>query len=348
MRLRAVLGLTLLVTLLAAAAPVAGATVAPLAAPSAAAPQSIGAGSCIGDDACLGATGDIGEGSCIGDEACKNATGNIGDGSCNYGGDTFAACEGSSADIGDNSCNILGACRTASGTIGNDSCNGNGACSGSSATIGDGSCNTGTACPGAAGSIGGGSCNEFASCLGAAATIGNNACNGFEACVYHPAAVVASDTCNSDYGCSRQPDALIRLAGKARKGSDIYNLNGAGQSVNVGPRKFRDGAARWFYVYAFNDGYRPDTLRLLGEDPGSDAGYEVRYFRPSGADITAAVEAGTFTTPDLAAGDRYAIRVKVTVTSGAAHGSRVRRLITVTSEANASKQDAVGITVRRR
>jgi hypothetical protein len=346
-RLRAVWGLLLAVTLIGVAVPVAGATSTPPRGQSVAGAQTIGAGSCIGTNACTGATGNIGAGSCIGEDACRNSTGDIGDNSCNYSGDTFAACEDSSADIGDGSCNVLGACRNATTTIGDGSCNGNGACNGITATVGDGSCNTGTACPSSSGPVANGSCNEFASCVGSAATVGNNACNGTHSCEAHPAGTIADNTCNAAYECSRQPDALIRLAGGALRGNDVYNTDGAGQSAYFGPRKLADGAVRWFYVYAFNDGFASDAFEFSSAGTGSDPGYDVRYLRPSGADITAAVEAGTFVTPDVAPGDRYGIKVKVTITSGAAHGSAVHRLITLTSE-DGGQQDAVGLTLTRK
>ena len=69
-------------------------------------------------------------------------------------------------------------------------------------------------------------------------------------------------------------------------------------------------------------------------------GYAVKYFRGT-TDITAAVVAGTYETPLLAPTATYLVTAKVTVKSTAAVGSKVTRLVTLTSVGNSAKKDAV-------
>jgi hypothetical protein len=66
----------------------------------------------------------------------------------------------------------------------------------------------------------------------------------------------------------------------------------------------------------------------------------IKYFRGT-TDITAAVVAGTYSTPVLASGAALLITAKVKVTSTAAAGSSVTRLVTITSAADGTKRDAV-------
>ena len=65
------------------------------------------------------------------------------------------------------------------------------------------------------------------------------------------------------------------------------------------------------------------------------------------SDITAAVVAGTYKTPSLAPGATYVITAKITMKSTAAAGSKVTRLVTITSVAAATKKDAVKFTGKR-
>jgi hypothetical protein len=50
--------------------------------PAAAWAQTVGQGSCVGEDACTGNTGAVGNAACIGDFACEGNTGTVGHGSC--------------------------------------------------------------------------------------------------------------------------------------------------------------------------------------------------------------------------------------------------------------------------
>ncbi len=64
--------------------------------------------------------------------------------------------------------------------------------------------------------------------------------------------------------------------------------------------------------------------------------------------VTAAVLAGTFTTPTLAPGQTYAIRVRIEISAGAAHGSSVMRTFTQRSVVDNSKIDVVAVSLGRR
>jgi hypothetical protein len=142
-----------------------------------------------------------------------------------------------------------------------------------------------------------------------------------------------------------QPDARIKRSGGKVQGNDIYNTTGAGQSVYLTPRA---GTVRRIYVTIQNDGPDADafSLEVTGNVP---AGYNIRYFRGrSNQELTSAVNAGTLTTPTLAPGQMYRIRVVVRTTSAAAKGSLARRLFTFTSEANSTASDAALLWVKRR
>jgi hypothetical protein len=164
------------------------------------------------------------------------------------------------------------------------------------------------------------------------------------------------DCQNNDYAPVEcvQPDGMIRRAGGPRYGANIYNLDATGQTADGGPRAYRQGAVRWFYVYFQNDGQIADSFTVMGCEQDmnlraiDNPGYTVTFYRPSGVDITEAVEAGTFTTPILGPGAHYAIRARVQIGPGAAHGSEVYRFFTITSVANGAKQDAVKFEVARR
>jgi len=146
---------------------------------------TVGADSCVGDNACQGASGTIGEccsgplcrgiGSCIGELACqlfgynlaidpanaKVAGSKIGKSSCI--GD--ASCAASYGTIGDESCTVgsLGiddppSCAGGEGgTIGDRSCTAHGSCQFNTGNVKDGSCTAGKSCLTNSGDIGDGS-----------------------------------------------------------------------------------------------------------------------------------------------------------------------------------------------
>ena len=157
------------------------------------------------------------------------------------------------------------------------------------------------------------------------------------------------------------PDAQVRRAGGAQVGDNIYNTDGAGQTVGgQQARRYRIGAVRWFYVYVYNDGTSgddftfgatetetlPNTARPTGSVPDP---FHVQYFTPDGTDVTSSVDHGFFDSPILLPGEHYGIKVKVTVTPDAIHGSELDVLVNVrVNDTVINTQDAVRIRMRRK
>ena len=64
-------------------------------------------------------------------------------------------------------------------------------------------------------------------------------------------------------------------------------------------------------------------------------------------DITAKVTAGTYRTASLAKGAAALITAKVTINKTAAPGSKVTRLVTITSVGSSTEKDAVKFIAKR-
>jgi hypothetical protein len=145
-------------------------------------------------------------------------------------------------------------------------------------------------------------------------------------------------------GPTRQPDGRIRLGTTgAFVGNNIYNTTGLSQNVIGAAKK---GKTITFTISIQNDGHGADSFRLLASGPAS-ALYTISYFHGT-TNITAAVVAGTFTTPSLKAGKAYLITVKVKVKATATVGSSVTRLVTISSVGDGTKQDAVSFIGKRK
>ena len=314
------------------------------------------ASSCVGTLACEGVTGSIGENSCNGQQACQGLVGDVGANSCNG----TQACQG----LGNDDASVVVSVAAVTPTVGSGSCNGTQACQGAFSTPLD----VFTFVAAAEKSIGNYSCNGTLACQGVfsapivipfvaadelpAESIGNYSCNGSAACQSLMASVGdCQNNASVPAACAvRKPDGHIRRSGGARHGQNVYNLDAVGQMSIEAPRRYRVGAVRWYYVYVQNDGDAADSFTVGAADntPGGSAGYSVRYFRPAGAEITAAVESGTFTTPELGPGRTFAIRARVQVLAGAVRGSQVQRLFTITSVGDSAVKDAVGFLMGRR
>lgn len=142
---------------------------------------------------------------------------------------------------------------------------------------------------------------------------------------------------------TRQPDGRIRLGTTgALVGDNIYNSTGLNQS-QIGSAK--RGKTITFTISAQNDGSAADHFTVLASGTASSA-YTVTYFHGT-TNITAAVVAGTYTTPSVKKTKAYVITVKVKVKSSATVGSSVSRLVTFTSVGDGTKQDVVGFTGKR-
>jgi len=284
--------------------------------------QTIGVNSCIGQDACTGATGNIGSNSCNGNLACFKAQGDIANYSCNGWSDCYKTWR----RIRHDSCNGGFSCYYAQGAIGAESCQG------------WYSCNT------TRGRIGNDSCNGARACWRAKLMVGDASCNGLEACM--KAVIEVGDCANNLPGylplvCGYLPDGRIRTGSGPFVGNDIYNTTGTDQANTVSSTP---GSTIRFGISVQNDSVvYADSFTLLATGTTS-AMYGVTYFKGT-TNITADVVAGTYTTPTVATGATYLITARVKVRGSATAGSSVTRLVTITSLGDGTRQDAVVFTV---
>ena len=144
-----------------------------------------------------------------------------------------------------------------------------------------------------------------------------------------------------DLPAAKRPDGRIRRGTGVLVGDDIYNVTGIGQtrSATASP-----GGTVTFGVSIQNDG--PSDRFRVSVMGSATKGYAVTYLRGT-TDITAAVIAGTYTSPVLAADGTFLITIRIKVRSSAAVGSLVSRSLTVTSVGDPAKQDTVRCLVRR-
>lgn len=157
-----------------------------------------------------------------------------------------------------------------------------------------------------------------------------------------PAAAVSA-ACSAMNAANRRPDGRIRLGTSgAYVGNNVYNTTGAGQSKTGSAKK---GKTITFGISIQNDGTGADrfTVKATGTAAGA---YTVKYFSGS-TDITAKVVAGTYRTPSLAPGAASLVTAKVTVKTTAPAGSKVTRLVTITSAGSSTKKDAVKLIAKR-
>jgi len=152
----------------------------------------------------------------------------------------------------------------------------------------------------------------------------------------------ASNSVTPTAGLAAKPDGRIRKGTGAYVGNNIYNTTGLNQAKTGAKAR---GATVTFGISIQNDGSGTDSFRLSATGTASSM-YTVTYFRGT-TDITAAVVAGTYTTPSLAPGATYLVTAKVKVNQSATKGSSTTRLVTVASVADGTKQDAVMFTGKR-
>lgn len=140
-----------------------------------------------------------------------------------------------------------------------------------------------------------------------------------------------------------QPDGAIRVNFGGWAGGNVYNGTGDGQS--------RTGSARRGDLVLFRIGIQNDGIvrdRFTVDANGTSApGYRVRYFHRT-REITDAVRAGTYVTRWLDPGERTTIEAWVKVRLDAAAGSEVTRLVSITSEGDPTKLDAVEFVAMRK
>ena len=107
------------------------------------------------------------------------------------------------------------------------------------------------------------------------------------------------------------------------------------------------GGFRRVYIVVQNEGTLTEHFTLCAcGGAGDSTGITFRYFRGSD-EITAAVEAGTYVSPSVVAGDKVRIRVRIDVSNAATLGSQISKLVTATS-AHTSDADTVGMLVQRK
>ena len=104
------------------------------------------------------------------------------------------------------------------------------------------------------------------------------------------------------------------------------------------------GRTNTFGISIQNDG-APGRFKVKATGTAA-SGYAVRYFKGA-TDITAAVVDGTYQTASLARGAATLITAKVAVKATAAAGSKVTRLVTITSVGSGPRKDAVKFTGKR-
>ena len=139
-----------------------------------------------------------------------------------------------------------------------------------------------------------------------------------------------------------RPDGRIRRGTSTQRGDDVYGTL-TGQTV------YGTAAAGGSVTYTAslqNDAPFADTLRVRGA--GSTSRFTVRYRDAEGHDITAAVVAGTYTTPTLAPGATHKVKITVTVLRTAPVGASLDRTLKTTSVTQPSVWDKVRASTRRR
>lgn len=141
----------------------------------------------------------------------------------------------------------------------------------------------------------------------------------------------------------RRPDGRIRKSSGTFVGNNIYNTTGVNQTKSGSAAR---GSTITFGISIQNDWSGADRFRVLAGGTVSTM-YRVRYFRGT-TEITSAVVAGTYTTPALSTGAAYLITARVKVLSTATSGSRITRLVIITSVGDGTTKDAVKFVGKRR
>jgi CSLREA domain-containing protein len=140
-----------------------------------------------------------------------------------------------------------------------------------------------------------------------------------------------------------QPDGRIKKGKGKLIGNNIYNATGANQTKSGRAAK---GSTITFGISIQNDGGTAAAFTVVATGDATSM-YTVKYFRGT-TDITAAVIAGTYTTPSLPPGSAILIKAKVKVNSTATAGSSVTRLVAITSQVDSSVLDAVKFVASRK
>jgi len=132
-------------------------------------------------------------------------------------------------------------------------------------------------------------------------------------------------------------DGLIKPNGGTNVGNNIYNTTGVSQTVTQNASR---GQKKIYYATAQNDGNAPNTLLVKGS--ASSTGYAVSYFAgTSTTNISYAITHAGYSTGSLAVGASKLIRVEITASSTAPHGSTKSAAITSTWTGDMTTVDVV-------
>jgi hypothetical protein len=139
-----------------------------------------------------------------------------------------------------------------------------------------------------------------------------------------PFTVTATDNAGNtrsvdrEFKVSTRPDMAIgKDPGGPFMGDGIYGTVPSFSQTQ--PATVNRGQTATFFATVGNDANAPATFRLDGT-PTNATGYRVQYLLGT-TDITAAVDAGTYRVPNLAAGATVTITIKVKATNAAVRGS---------------------------
>jgi hypothetical protein len=141
---------------------------------------------------------------------------------------------------------------------------------------------------------------------------------------------------------NQKPDGRIKKGSGTLVGNNIYNTTGVNQT-RTGSAAV--GSTITFTISIQNDGSNAGKFKVAATASGN-VNYEVKYFRGT-TNITSAVVAGTYLTGSVGVGNAFAIKAKVKVLPAAIAGSSTTRLVTITSNADATKIDAVKLIGKR-
>ncbi len=155
--------------------------------------------------------------------------------------------------------------------------------------------------------------------------------------------LVLAGTVNSDFAVARlnmlvRSDARVGSKSPAPVGDNIYNLTGAGQTLNP-TIKISQGEKKLF-VRIQNDGHDTDSFKVKGTKGSSK--FKVKYLNGK-INVTTAVRAGTFSTGPLAPGGSFLLTAEITTKKGLKPNKKTTLKISGTSNNDPASRDLVTI-----
>jgi hypothetical protein len=132
-----------------------------------------------------------------------------------------------------------------------------------------------------------------------------------------------------------RPDAAIGFSLGALLGTDVYSLDGAGETLST---TLARAHSKTSLIVVQNDGNTNDTILFRG-DPGNGQ-FTVHYYNGT-SDVSKAVIAGTFKVRNLHPGQRHEIRAFVKPSKTALAGGVLALGVTVSSASDPGSSDTV-------